>query len=130
VLLTGQQASAGSAQRFAATCSAAEAVGDFVRVTAANTVATVDIDAATTHRAIGVIVAKPSPTSCVVQRSGTVTLAGLIAGALYFVGTSGAAGGFPGSPASGRRTIQIVGTARTATLLDLHIDPSVFRVLP
>ena len=118
---------------FSATCTISESVGDFVRATSGGgpTVAAVDIDATPTEVAIGIIINKPTATTCLVQRSGTVTLGGLTAGANYFVGlASTATAPRPAAPGSGKRTIQIVGQALTSTLLALAISPRVTRIIP
>ena len=68
------------------TCTATEAVGDAVYVSAANTVTQAVCDSATTMPAIGIIQAKPSSTTCYVCFSGIVDgFTGLTPGAIYYV---------------------------------------------
>lgn len=115
--------------RFPATCSAAESVGDFVRADGAGAVEAVDIDATPTQMAIGVIISKPTTTTCVVQSTGEVS-GSFTAGALYYVGVaSNAVTPRPASPASGLRTVQIVGQALTTSRLMLGIKIPV-RIRP
>jgi hypothetical protein len=72
-------------------CASGLAAGDWVYVSAANTVAKADADDTSKLPCIGVIVSKPTSTTCVVQTTGEVTLSGLTAGALYYLsGTAGA----------------------------------------
>ena len=117
---------------FTATCGAGVAVGDFVWVSAAGpTVVVVDIDAVSAQLALGVIVSKPTPTSCVVQRAGELKTSGLTPGAWYFISPSGqAVTPRPPNPVSGKRSVQFVGQAITTTRLGLNISPTLTRVLP
>lgn len=84
-------------------CNALVNVSDAVYVSAANTVARAKADQATTLPAVGIVISKPSATSCMVVYGGEVDVfSGLVAGSTYYVSvtTVGAItanpGGVPG----------------------------------
>ena len=79
-----------AAQIESAICTASEAVGNFIYFVASGDVRKVDIDAAAFKPAVGIIIQKPTATSCVVQLSGSVSgiLSGLTAGDSIFVSLS------------------------------------------
>lgn len=113
----------------AASCTAAEAVGDAVYVTGSATVRRCDPYDPSKMPAIGVITAKPTTTSCVVVTSGRARLAGLTTGVAYFVQPNGAAA--PGTPSAGPGPVfvQRVGRAVSSTILSVAIEPPT-RKLP
>lgn len=97
------------------TCLSGDAVGDWVYISAASTVAKADADDTGKLPVIGVIVSKPTTTSCVVQTTGQVTLSGLTAGSIYYL--SGTAGAITATPVSANAVP--VGVAKSTTVLVL-----------
>jgi len=97
------------------TCLSGDAVGDWVYISAASAVAKADADDAAKLPVIGVIVSKPTTTSCVVQTTGQVTLSGLTAGAIYYL--SGTAGAITATPVTDNAVP--VGVAKSTTVLVL-----------
>lgn len=97
------------------TCLSGDAAGDWVYISAANTVAKADADDAAKLPVIGVIVSKPTSTTCVVQTTGQVTLSGLTAGAIYYL--SGTAGAITATPVSANAVP--IGVAKSTTVLVL-----------
>lgn len=97
------------------TCLSGDAVGDFVYVSAASTVAKADADDTGKLPCIGVITSKPTATSAVVQTTGEVTLSGLTAGAIYYL--SGTAGSITATPVSSHAVP--IGVAKSTTVLVL-----------
>lgn len=95
------------------TCASDLAAGDWVYVSAANTVAKADADDTSKLPCIGVIVSKPTSTTCVVQTTGQVTLSGLTAGAVYYLSTTA---GAITSTAPSANAIP-VGVAKSTTVL-------------
>lgn len=74
------------------TCLSGDAVGDWMYVSAASTVAKADADNTAKIPVLGPIVSKQSSTSCTVRVSGLVTgLAGLTAGATYYLSATAGA---------------------------------------
>lgn len=108
---------AGLAAQGTFTCLSGDAAGDWVYISAANTVAKADADDTAKLPVIGVIVSKPTTTStsCVVQTTGQVTLSGLTAGAIYYL--SGAAGAITATPVSANAVP--IGIAKSTTVLVL-----------
>lgn len=96
------------------TCLSGDAVGDWVYVSAASTVAKADADDAAKIPAVGVITSKPTTTSCVVRFCGEFTTTGLTAGALYYL--SATAGAITATPPSGKAAAP-VGVAKSTTVL-------------
>lgn len=118
---------------FDATCSAADALDDLIYIIGATgallDVRQVDVDDPATLPARGIIVEKPTTTTAKVQVAGEVTLSGLTPGATYYAGTdSQIASTPPGAPPTGKRGIQVVGFALTATILLLEIQRPAFRI--
>jgi hypothetical protein len=110
---------------FAAACSAAESVGHFVVVSGAGpTVTAIDIDASPIQVPDGIIISKPTSTTCIVQTAGVVVLAGVVAGLRYFIGSGAfAQAGPPTAPGSGKRAIHFVGVGRNTNQLSLKFSP-------
>ena len=107
---------------FSATCTISESVGDLVTVTGAGpTVSKTDIDSG--QKADGIIVSKSSDTDCEVQASGVITVVGVTAGVVYFVGETGQLeAGPPSVPVAGTRVFQVVGKGLDADTLLLGIS--------
>lgn len=82
---------AGLAAQANFTCASDLAVGDWVYVSTGDTVAKADADDTSKLPVIGVIVSKPTTTTCVVQMTGQVTLSGLTAGAIYYLSATAGA---------------------------------------
>lgn len=97
------------------TCLSGDAVGDWVYISAASTVAKADADDTAKLPVIGVIVSKPTATSCVVQTTGQVTLSGLTEGSIYYL--SGTAGAITATPVTDHAVP--VGVAKSTTVLVL-----------
>lgn len=104
------------------TCPATVAVRDVVAVTAANTVDKADADDAAKRPAFGIVVSKPTATSCVVRFMGELSgFAGLTPGATYYLSTT--PGGIVSSPPTGSGVLrQVVGDAISATVLVVDIE--------
>lgn len=118
-------------QTFAASCTASELVGNFVRTSAAGAVRNVDITDAATMATVGVIISKASTVTCTVQPAGIVSglYAGLTPGANLFLDTAAQLSETFSNPVSGVRWIQIVATALTANDILVGIRPPI-GVLP
>jgi hypothetical protein len=108
-------------------CASGVAVGEWVYISAANTVAEADADDATKRPAIGVVVAKPSTTSCLVQMSGEYTTSGLTAGAAYYL-SAATAGAITATPPAGNA--QLVGIAKSTTVLLIFPQAAAFETAP
>ena len=104
---------AGLAAQGTFTCASDLAAGDWVYLSAASTVAKADADDTSKIPVIGVIVSKPTSTTCVVQMTGQVTLSGLTAGSLYYL--SATAGAITTTAPSANAIP--VGVAKTTTVL-------------
>jgi len=102
-----------------AVCTVAEVVGDLVYISGAKvgsdySVRTVDNTLVTKMPAIGVIIAKPTPTKAVVQLQGeTSVFSGLTPGTTYWVGDTGQPTGTPPVPSGpgARKYWQSIGVA-------------------
>lgn len=100
------------------TCLSGDAVGDWMYISASNTAAKADADDTAKQPVIGVIVSKPTTTSCLVQGSIEIAgLSGLTAGTKYYL--SATAGGLTSSaPASHAVPL---GVAKNTTTLVIPI---------
>ena len=97
-------------------------VGNLVYATAAAfTAAQADNSGLATAPGMGIVIAKPTPTTATVAYVGEVSVfAGLVPGSLYYLGTSGGiilGGALPGTPGS---VVQRVGVAADANTLILN----------
>lgn len=93
------------------------------------TVEAIDVDAPSQAPAVGIIIAKSGATSCTVQFSGIYETTGLTEGANYFISTGSTLQiGPPAAPLSGKRLIQLIGTALTTTKLKLRLSYPIFKV--
>jgi hypothetical protein len=76
--------------------------------------------------AVGVIIYKPTTTTCVLQFEGEVTTSGLVTGKCYFAGTGGVLSATPVTPGAGQKIYnQIVGLATSSTLLRLNLKSDI-----
>lgn len=122
---------------FPADCQATDAVGEFVYVTSAAImgipqVSKCDITVAGKFPAIGLIVDKPSATTCIVQVLGEATIspATLVPGKAHFVGFDAKPTAVPPVPGVGFSAIQPVGTALDTGILWLNVFPQLFIKSP
>ena len=101
-------------------CSLAETVGKTVYLSSANTVSLASANDLTTAPALGIVVSKPTPTTCVVRSYGPVTLAGLTPGVTYYLDT---ASGLvtDAAPTGVSDVVQPLGVATSATTLFLQV---------
>lgn len=108
---------------FEAGCTATEVVGDAVYISGNDTVAQADAsDPAGKLPAAGIIVDKPTATTCIVQWAGTaISFVGLTAGKYYYVSAL-VPGGITMVKANGGTEPQVVGFALNATSLVINID--------
>lgn len=113
-----------------ATCSPTDQVGDLVRVSTTGTVTKADITDWNKMPAVGCIVSKSSPTSCVIQTGNQVSLyTGLIPGKVYFVGFNSRPVYPRPIPAPGSSIfIQSIGLAVNSTTIMIAPGTTVFRV--
>ena len=119
---------------FVGDCSAGEAVGDCVYVSGAEVlgviqVRKVDVTDPAKMPAIGIILDKPTATTCTVAYSGGVTIGILppfLPGRMYFVGHSSKPDATrPASPAM----VQVVGVAVTSGRLLFNPSPNMTRTI-
>lgn len=126
-------------QHFTASCNTTDDVGHLVRISgptvgSSYSVTRVDITDPQKMPAIGIIISKPSPSMCVVQRLGTVdvSLAGvssLVPGRLCFVGPDAMPSATLPSPAPGAYVmIQAVGIGTGPSTFELDPSSSMVRI--
>ena len=109
------------------TCLSGDAVGDWVYVSAASTVAKADADDTAKIPAIGVIVSKESTTSCTVRVSGLVTGAsGLTAGATYYLSTT--AGQMTATAPAAPNAVPVAVALSTTSYVVLPAGPAFARL--
>lgn len=116
---------------FNGTCQTTDLVGDAVRLTgsSAHDVTRVNPIASGTMPAIGVIVSKPTTTTCVVQGVGVATgiYTGLTIGKMYWIGNNGRPLSTPPTGSAGAHLYaQPLGLAVSATDLFLTGDQEVY----
>jgi hypothetical protein len=111
-----------------AACTVAEAIGDFVCISAPpvsgkDQVSKADPADYDTLPAVGVIISKPTTITCVVQWFGETPaiFTGLSAGETYFLGTDSKASAYPPIPTTEDVFIQTVGLAVSDT--KMYIKP-------
>jgi hypothetical protein len=109
------------------TCPVGVTVRDVVYEISANNCDQANANTIATMPVIGVVMSKPTPTSCVVARSGEVAGFGVLtADVPYFAGTI--AGTITGSaPAGTDRVVQPIGYARNADVLVVELGPYTVR---
>ena len=107
-------------------CTVTEQVGDAVFENVANAVRQSNASSTATMPVIGIVISKPTPTTCVIARSGEVAVfAGLTVGQEYYASTT------PGQltttiPTISGQVAQYVGYARNTTTLVVQLrDPLV-----
>jgi len=103
------------------TCTLGEAVRDVVYEAGSNLAREANANSSATMPAIGIIVQKPTGTSCIIARSGEVDgFSGLSVGSQYFVDTT--SGQITSTPPIGsNRIVQRVGYAKTSTILMVQL---------
>lgn len=108
------------------TCTATEAVGNAIYVSAVDTVAQADATNEIKMPAIGIVVNKPSSITCYVVTHGLVSgLSGLTAGSRYFVSeTAGAI--TTTAPTTSGSVVQEIGVALSTT--ELIVEPKAYIV--
>ena len=116
------------AQQAPYTCPSGTAVNDVVYVSGASTVTKADATTTATGPAVGVVVSKPTSTSCIVQFGNEVGgFVGLTPGTPYYVSTT--PGGLVATPATASGNYrQLVGIAKTATILVVRPSPNIEAV--
>jgi hypothetical protein len=103
------------------TCAPSVGVGKAVYLSGSNTVALANATDQTKGLAIGIVTAKPTTTSCVVRSYGQVSVAGLAAGATYYLDTTD--GLLTATPPTGvNDVVQPIGIAVTASVLLVQCD--------
>lgn len=113
------------------TCSALVNLSDAVAITAAATVDQAENDNAARRPAVGLVVSKPTATSCIVRYSGELPgFVGLTIGATYYLAaTLGAITPTPPSRLTDPGAIrQVVGVALSTTILIVDIERDVLQL--
>ena len=114
---------------FSAACTAGVGVGDFVRLTGnpGPEVEPADAYLQTKIPCVGVVVDKPTSTSCSVRTLGPASVfAGLTPGKVYWLNATGTIQSSPpAAPLGTIRYAQAIGYALDATTLMVDIDPTV-----
>lgn len=105
------------------TCTATETVGDVVYIFGSNDVRQADATALSTSAAtVGIIISKPTATTCVVVTDGEAAVfGGLTPGAIYYV-AKGSPGDITATPITAPGIVKAVGKAKNATTLQVDID--------
>jgi hypothetical protein len=105
-------------------CTAGESVLDVVYQSASSTVRQANATSTLTMPAVGIIIAKPTATTCIIARSGEVPGFGsLTADRAYYVDTTnGAITSTP--PNAGNNVVQVVGYAKTNDILVVELGAS------
>jgi len=98
-------------------CTVAEQVGDAVFENVANSVRQSNANNVATMPVIGIITSKPTPTTCVIARSGEVTIAGLTVGQEYYASATVPGQLTPTVPVFSGFVAQYVGYAKNNTTL-------------
>lgn len=106
-------------------CPLTVAVGDSVYQTGANAVDQADNGSTATMPCVGVVLSKPTTTSCLVTRQGIVN--GYPPGSFtpketYFVGTTGSIVDGPGVPTTPGTVVHEIGFAKNDTSLVVTLD--------
>lgn len=105
------------------TCSASLSVGQIVYVSGSNTVDLADNTNINTVPCIGMIISKPTSTSCTIKNTGEVTnLTGIIPGQKYYVGSGGAITDTPPTTTNTITQIVCVGVKNDTILLTLSYN--------
>ena len=111
-------------------CPAGVGLNEAVAITSADTVDQADASNASARPAVGIVVSKPTSTSCIVRYAGELTgFVGLTPGATYYLDTS--PGAITSTPPSNPGDIrQVVGTALDSTTLIVDIERDVVLLAP
>jgi hypothetical protein len=115
-------------------CQASDSVGDLVRISGpvvgrVYAVTKADPSDATKMPAIGTVIQKFTATTCLIQKTGLLSLSGLPAlmtGHLVFVGLDGkptTTRPFPGASGTGFAIVQAVGIAAATDKVELKVSP-------
>lgn len=107
-------------------CTVTEQIGDAVFENVANSVRQANASSIANMPVIGIIIAKPTSTTCVIARSGEAAVAGLTVGQEYYASTT------PGQltvvvPTAAGQVAQYVGYARNITTLVVQPREPVVR---
>jgi len=106
------------------TCTVAEQVRDVVFEAASNFVRQANAGIAGNMPAVGVIISKPTPTTCILAQSGEIPgYSGLSPGAPYFVSNSVPGTITPVAPSGSGHFVQRIGYSKNGTTLRLEIYP-------
>jgi hypothetical protein len=112
-------------------CPVGVGVGNAVYQTGPNSVDQADNGSSATMPCVGVVLSKPTPTTCLATRQGIVNgypALTFIPKELYYVGTSGSIVSGPGVPITPGTVVHEVGFAKTETSLIVVLDQD-FTVL-
>lgn len=124
------------AERIVADCLASDEIGDMVRISAdavsgVYQVTTINIVSTPTELPLGMIIAKLTATSCVVQVGGEIigVYTGLTPGKQLFIGSDGKlTHAVPTHPGSGVKSVHLAAQALSTDALFLRIQaPSIIR---
>jgi hypothetical protein len=117
-----------------ADCTSAEAIGDFVRVSGTQVsnrdqVRKADPSSYAKLPAVGVVISKPTPTTCLVQWMGETPeiFSGLAAGSLYFLGADSRIADNPPAPVGRDMFIQAVAVALSDKKAYIRPTNNVYR---
>ena len=112
------------------TCGASVNLNDAVAITAADTVEQAEADNAARRPAAGIVVSKPTATSCIIRYSGELAgFTGLTPGATYYLDVT--PGGITLTPPSGGGDVrQVVGAALNTTTLIVDIERDALQLAP
>jgi len=109
-------------------CTVAEQVGDAVFENVASSVRQSNANNTATMPVIGIIISKPTPTTCVIARSGEVTLVGpLTVGQEYFASSTVPGQLTPTVPTLSGFVAQYVGYAKNTTTLVVQLGTPLVR---
>jgi len=102
-------------------CTVVEQIGDSVFESAANTVRQSSCASVAQMPSIGIVIQKPTPTTCVIARSGEVSVfSGLTVGEQYYVSKTAGQISTIITPTAGQ-VVQYVGYARNTTTLVVQL---------
>lgn len=108
------------------TCSTLIAVGNAVYISSADTVDLASNTTLSTTPCVGIVVNKPTTTTCTVRSMGVITgLVGLSEGSKYYLGTSG--GVTTTAPTGSGSAVQLVGVSKNSTTLLLTLSYAVIQ---
>jgi hypothetical protein len=109
-------------------CTVAEQVRDVVFEAAANFVRQANASVAGNMPAVGIVISKPTPTTCILAQSGEIPgYSGLSPGTPYFVSNSVPGAITSVAPSSSGHFVQRVGYAKNGTTFRLEIYPPTKR---